>query len=668
MDRENALALVESLRQEIDEHNYRYHVLDDPKISDAEFDRLLRRLQDLEEQYPDLVTPQSPTQRVGGQPREGFGSVTHRLPMLSLDNALNIDDLRDFVRRALNLVPEAQMEFVVELKVDGLAVSLQYEDGVLVRGATRGDGEVGEDITHNLRTVKSIPLHLRRPLTLEARGEVYMPRSSFLRLNEEREAAGLPLFANPRNAAAGSLRQLDPKVAAARNLDMVTYGLGYSPALQPASHMEALITMKELGLRINPHIAILRELEDVVDYCESWREKRYQLPFDIDGLVIKINDLALQQQLGTTAKSPRWAIAYKFPAEQATTKVLGITVQVGRIGTLTPIAELSPVKLAGTVVKRASLHNEDILREKDVRVGDNVIIQKAGDIIPEVVEVVKSKRDGSEEPFVMPRACPSCGSAVSRLPGEVALRCFNPVCPAQLLEQMVHFASRGAMDIEGMGPAVVTQLLEAGLIEDAADIYRLPEKKEALLALERKAEKSVDNLLAAIEKSKTQPLWRLIYGLGIRFVGDRTARLLAEHFGSMDSLMAATAEELEAVEEVGPKIAESVTGFFALDSAKDLVERLRAAGLNLAQEKRVEQGHLAGKTFVLTGTLRTYSREEAAALIEAKGGRVTGSVSKNTDYVVAGEKAGSKLAKANTLGISVLDENSLISLLESEPQ
>lgn len=665
MERQQALNEIFELRQKIDEHNYNYHVLDAPKISDAEFDALLRRLEEMEREFPDLITPDSPTQRVGGQPREGFGSVTHRLPMLSLDNALNIDDLRHFVRRARNLVPEADMEFVVELKVDGLAVSLQYEEGIFVRGATRGDGETGEDITSNLRTVRSIPLRLRQPVTLEARGEVFMPRSSFLKLNEEREAGGLPLFANPRNAAAGSLRQLDPKVAAARNLDMVTYGIGFSPEVNPPTHYEALVFLKNLGLKINQNIAILREPGDVISYCESWREKRYNLPYDIDGLVIKINDLSLQERLGTTAKSPRWAIAYKFPAEQAVTTVLDITVQVGRIGTLTPIAELSPVKLAGTVVKRASLHNEDILREKDVRIGDHVIVQKAGDIIPEVVEVVKDNRTGDEQPFEMPKACPACGSVVNRLPGEVALRCFNPTCPAQVLEQIAHFASRGAMDIDGMGPAVVEQLLRVGLIFDAADIYSLPEKKEQLLALERKAEKSVENLLAAIEKSKKQPLWRLIYGLGIRFVGDRTARLLAEHFGSMDLIMQATVLELETVPEVGPKIAESVTAFFALDSTRDLLARLQRAGLTFSQDQEdTKSKPLAGKTFVLTGSLPTYSRDEAASLIEEAGGRVTGSVSKKTDYVVAGENAGSKLDKAVKLEVPVLDEAALRELLE----
>jgi DNA ligase (NAD+) len=667
MERQQALDELFELRQKIDEHNYNYHVLDAPKITDAEFDALLRRLEAMEREFPDLITPDSPTQRVGGQPREGFGSVTHLLPMLSLDNALNIDDLRHFVRRARNLVPEADMEFVVELKVDGLAVSLQYEEGIFVRGATRGDGETGEDITSNLRTVRSIPLRLRQPVTLEARGEVFMSRSSFLKLNEEREAEGLPLFANPRNAAAGSLRQLDPKVAAARNLDMVTYGMGFSPEVNQPTHYEALVFLKNLGLKINQNIATLREPEDVISYCEGWREKRYNLPYDIDGLVIKINDLSLQERLGTTAKSPRWAIAYKFPAEQAVTTVLDITVQVGRIGTLTPIAELSPVKLAGTVVKRASLHNEDILREKDVRIGDHVIVQKAGDIIPEVVEVVKDKRTGDEQPFEMPKACPACGSDVNRLPGEVALRCVNPTCPAQVLEQIAHFASRGAMDIDGMGPAVVEQLLRVGLIVDAADIYSLPEKKEQLLALERKAKKSVENLLAAIEKSKNQPLWRLIYGLGIRFVGDRTARLLAEHFGSMDLIMQAPALELEAVPEVGPKIAESVTAFFALDSTRDLLARLQRAGLNFMQDQEDRKSKpLSGKTFVLTGTLPTYSRDEAANLIEEAGGRVTGSVSKKTDFVVAGENAGSKLDKAVKLEVPVLDEDALRELLEIE--
>ncbi len=664
MDKKTASDLVLTLRQEINEHNYNYHVLDNPEISDAEFDLLLRRLDEIEKEYPELVTTDSPTQRVGGRLSEAFAPIPHRLPMLSLDNAFSADDLRSFVRRAHNLVPDAEIDFVVELKLDGLAVSLQYEGGLFVRGATRGDGETGEDITHTLRTVKSIPLRLKKPLTLEARGEVFMPRSSFIALNKERESSELPLFANPRNAAAGSLRQLDPKTAATRNLDMVVYGLGYSPDLSPSSHYDALMVMRELGLKTNPNIKIISDIEEVVAYCEGWREKRYQLPYDIDGLVIKINNLALQHRLGTTAKSPRWAIAYKFPAEQAVTIVEGINVQVGRTGALTPIAELTPVKLAGSVVKRASLHNEDILREKDVRVGDHVIIQKAGDIIPEVVEVVKSKRTGNEELFIMPESCPACGSTVSRLSGEVALRCFNFVCPAQVMERITHFASRAAMDIEGFGPAAAEQLLNAGLINDVADIYRLPENKEALLALERKADKSVENLLAAIENSKTRPLWRLIYGLGIRFVGDRTARLLAGHFGSLDYLKEAPAEELVNIPEIGPKIAESVVSFFALESTSELIEKLRSAGVNFVQEKKASQtGPLDGKTFALTGTLPTYSREEAARLIEEAGGKVTGSVSKNTDYVVAGEKAGSKLDKAVKLNITVLDEPALLALL-----
>jgi DNA ligase (NAD+) len=664
MNREAAKELAQKLHREIEEHNWRYHVLDDPVITDAAFDALLKQLQELEKEHPDLVTADSPTQRVGGQPAAGFVTVSHSVPMLSLDNAFSVDDLRDFVRRATNLVPEAEMEFVVELKVDGLAVSLQYEEGIFVRGATRGDGEVGEDITHNLRTVKSIPLRLREPLTLEVRGEVYMPRSSFIKLNEEREEAGLPVFANPRNAAAGSLRQLDPKVAAARNLDMFVYGFGASPELDPSTHYEALQLLRGLGLRVNPDIVILNDLEAVVSYCEKWREQRYELPYDIDGLVVKINNLALQQRLGTTAKSPRWSIAYKFPAEQAVTKVEGITVQVGRIGTLTPLAELTPVKLAGTVVKRASLHNEDILRQKDVRIGDHVVIQKAGDIIPEVVEVVRNKRTGNELPFEMPSACPACGSEVSRLPGEVALRCFNFACPAQILERVTHFASRGAMDIDGFGPAAASQLLEAGLIKDAADIYTLKDKKEELLALERKADKSVDNLLGAIEKSKTQPLWRLIYGLGIRFVGARTAKLLADRFGSLDEIMSVDQAQLEAVPEVGPKIAESVVDFFSLESTQGLMDRLRRAGVAFTQEKSDTSAKpLSDKTFVLTGTLPNYSREEAARMIEEAGGRVSGSVSKNTDYVVAGDKAGSKLEKAVKLGVTVLDEESFIEML-----
>lgn len=664
MEKDSVRQRVRQLREKIDEHNYQYHILDQPLISDAEFDADLRELVEIEQQFPDLISPDSPTQRVGGQPQSGFAQVTHRLPMLSLENALNIGDLRNFVSRAKKLVPAAELEFVVELKVDGLAVSLQYEAGLFVRGATRGDGEVGEDITHNLRTVKSIPLRLRKPLTLEVRGEVYLPRASFLTLNEERRLHNLPLFANPRNAAAGSLRQLDPQVAASRNLEVVIYGLGYAPELQPHSHYAALNSLKDLGLSINDQIVVLRELADVVSYCESWRDKRAALPYEIDGLVIKINDLSLQQRLGNTAKSPRWAIAYKFPAEQAETKVLGITVQVGRTGTLTPIAELEPVLLAGTVVKRASLHNEDILREKDVRSGDYVLVRKAGEIIPEVVTVVKAKRTGAEEPFIMPELCPACGEQVRRLPGESAMRCFNFYCPAQEVERIIHFASRGAMDIDGMGPALAEQLLAAGLITDIADLYSLAGKKAELLALERKAAKSVENLLSAIEKSKEQPLWRLLYGLGIRFVGERTARELSAHFGSLDQLISASPAELEAVEEVGPKISASISEFFALDSSKELVARLRSAGLKMTETK--EDGAeklLAGKNFVLTGTLPTYSREEAAALIEAAGGRVSSSVSKNTDYLVAGEKPGSKLEKAEKLQIIILDEQALQALL-----
>jgi DNA ligase (NAD+) len=664
MKSKTAAERISELRDEINEHNWRYHVLDAPVISDPEFDSLLRELRGLEMENPDLVTPDSPTQRVGGQPSAGFAPVPHRLPMLSLDNAFGVDDLRDFVRRAGNLVPGAALEFVVELKVDGLAVSLQYEEGVFVRGATRGDGEVGEDITHNLRTVNALPLRLRRPVTLEVRGEVFMPRSSFLRLNEERHEQGLPLFANPRNAAAGSLRQLDPKVAAERNLDMYIYAMGYAPDFEEPTHFGALQKLRELGFKVNPQSVVLTEIEEVVSYCESWRKKRYDLPYDIDGLVIKISDLVLQQRLGTTAKSPRWAIAYKFPAEQAVTRVEGITVQVGRIGTLTPLAELTPVKLAGTVVKRASLHNEDILRQKDVRIGDYVVIQKAGDIIPEVVEVVLARRTGEEQQFAMPSHCPACGSEATRLQGEVALRCLNYYCPTQVLERIAHFASRGAMDIEGMGPATVAQLLQAGLLDDAAGIYNLPDKRKELLALERWAEKSVDNLLAAIEKSKTQPLRRLLYGLGIRFVGARTARLLADRFQSIDDLAAASPEELEAVPEVGPKIAQSIREFFTLDSSRQLIEKLRAAGVNLtAAGEKTAAGPLDGKTVVITGTLPGYSREEATRLIEAAGGRVTGGVSKNTDYVLAGEKAGSKLEKARKLDITVIAEDDLKQLL-----
>jgi len=664
LNRTAAESRAAKLRTVIEEHNWRYHVLDAPVIPDAQFDALVRELAQIEETYPELVTPDSPTQRVGGQPQEGFAPVNHRTPMLSLDNATVQGDLRDFSRRAKDLAPEAVPEYVVELKVDGLAVSMQYEDGRLIRGATRGDGEVGEDITHNLRTIPSIPLRLRQPLTLEARGEVYMPRAAFLALNEERAAGDMALFANPRNAAAGSLRQKDPRIAASRSLDIFVYGLGFSRQVSPATHAEALELLKALGLRVNPHIFVSRDLEEVIQYCESWRERRLELPYDVDGLVVKINGLSLQELLGATSKSPRWAIAYKFPAEQALTRVEGITVQVGRTGVLTPIAVLVPVRLAGTVVKRASLHNEDILREKDVRIGDSVLVQKAGEIIPEVVEVLTGMRTGGEQPFTMPENCPACRARVSRLPGEVALRCTNPACPAKGMEAIVHFASRNAMNIEGLGPSRVARLLEAGLITDAADLYRLQDRKPALLVLEGWQEKSVNNLLSAVEQSRRQPLWRLIHALGIRFAGERTAKLLAEHFNCLDALRTARPEELEAIPEVGPKVAGSIVEYFSLPSTHDLLSKLRAAGVNFTQgAKKAVSRPLAGKKLVLTGTLPSLSREEATRLIEEAGGMVSGSVSRNTDYVVVGEKAGSKLAEAQKQGLPLLDETGLKEIL-----
>jgi DNA ligase (NAD+) len=664
LNRQEAEARAAELRAVIEEHNWRYHVLDAPVIADEQFDALVRELEQIEKSYPELVTADSPTQRVGGQPQEGFATVIHRAPMLSLDNAAGPGDLHDFERRAKDLAPEADLEYVVELKVDGLAVSLQYEDGKLIRGATRGDGEAGEDITHNLRTVPSIPLSLRKPLTLEARGEVYMPRAAFLALNAERDDLGLSLFANPRNAAAGSLRQKDPRVTASRRLDIFVYGLGFGPEAPPKTHTEALLLLKSLGLKVSRHIFVSRSLDEVINYCESWRERRFELPFDVDGLVIKINDLALQERLGATAKSPRWAIAYKFPAEQALTCVEGITVQVGRTGVLTPIAELTPVRLAGTMVKRASLHNEDILREKDVRIGDRVLVQKAGEIIPEVVEVLPALRTGNEQPFIMPENCPVCGSVVSRLSGEVALRCTNRACPAQVMEAITHFASRGAMDIEGLGPSRVARLLESGLIADAADLYTLQDKKPALLDLDGWQEKSVNNLLSAVEQSRRQPLWRLIYALGIRFVGERTAKLLAEHFGSLDALVDAGREELETIPEVGPIVAGSIVEYFSLPLSRDLLVRLRSAGINFAQERKASKGlSLAGKKLVLTGTLPSLSREEATRFIEEAGGKVSGSVSRNTDYVVVGEKAGGKLIEAQRLGLPLLDEAGLKEIL-----
>ncbi|MCF6096495.1 NAD-dependent DNA ligase LigA [Thermovorax subterraneus] len=668
MKKSEAEKRIKELRELINYHNKQYYVYDNPVISDAEYDKLMRELEELEKKFPELVTPDSPTQRVGGEPLPYFTQVVHRVPMMSLSNAFDEGELKDFHRRVTEVVGN-DVEYVVELKIDGLAVSITYENGIYKTAATRGDGEVGEDVTQNVKTIKSVPLKLdfppdKSPAILEVRGEVYLPKEDFRKLNEEREEQGLALFANPRNAAAGSLRQLDPKVTAKRPLAVFIYGLGYAEGVEFETHYEALQFFKRIGLRVNPHIVLFDKFDDVVDYCLSWNEKRHELPYEIDGMVIKVNSLEQQRLLGSTAKSPRWAIAYKFPAEQKTTVIKDIIVRVGRTGVLTPTAVLEPVRIAGSTVSKATLHNEDYIREKDIKIGDTVIVHKAGDVIPEVVGVVKEKRTGKERDFEMPSRCPECGAEAVRLPGEAAYRCTNSTgCPAQIKRSIEHFASRDAMDIRGLGPAIVSLLISHGLIKDAADLYYL--KREDLIPLERMGEKSAANLLSAIEESKRRPLDRVIYALGIPFVGSRTASLLADAFGSMEELEKATYEDLIKVPEIGDKIAESILAFFRQEQTKALISRLKAAGVSMEAKKKEEGPKpLEGLTFVLTGTLEKYTRQQATELIEKLGGKVTGSVSKKTDYVIVGKDPGSKYEKALNLGIKILNEDEFEELIE----
>ncbi len=652
------------LRREIDRHNYNYHVLDSPEISDAEFDALMSELVKLEEEYPVLKSGDSPTMRIGGEPLAAFSILEHKRPMLGLDNAFNEDELTAFTSRVGRLSGLEEIEYLCELKIDGLAVSLQYEKGLFARGATRGDGTRGEDITANLRTIRQLPLRLPEPLTLEVRGEAYFTRSDFEKLNRERSSGELPLFANPRNAAAGSLRQLDPRLAAERPLRLFIYGSGEN-SLKIETQGQLLQRLKDLQLPVNPYHALCGSGEEVTAYCRRWDEERRSLDYDIDGVVVKVNDIELQERLGATARSPRWAIAFKYPPEEKMTKVLDILVNVGRTGAITPVAVLDPVTISGSTVQRASLHNEDMLREKGVMIGDTVLIRKAGEIIPEVVKVIREKRDGNEKEFRMPKRCPSCGSKTVRLSGEAALRCINPTCPAQLVERIVHFASRRAMDIEGLGPAVAELLYEHDMVRDVGDLYYL--QKEELARLPRMAEKSAANLVQAIEKSKENPLNRLLHGLGIRFVGERAAALLANSFSSLEKLASASMEELTAVDEIGPRIAEAVILFFKNEQTGIVLEKLKNAGLNFQALKTSEKGggdRLSGKAFVFSGGLETYTRDEAAALVRAQGGRVSSAVSGKTDYLVAGSDPGSKLQKARDLGVEILDEAAFKQLLD----
>lgn len=661
---------LRKLREEIEYHNYRYYVLDDPVISDVEFDSLMKELISLEDEHPELVTEDSPTQRVGALPITAFVQVVHRSPMMSLANTYSLQELKAFDVRVRKALPGETVEYVAELKIDGLAVSLTYEDGYFARGATRGDGTRGEDVTHNLKTIRSIPMRLRHgsSVTVDVRGEVFMPGREFRKLNEERRLSGDALFANPRNAAAGSLRQMDPKITAARQLDIFAYGIGDVSGVTLTTQMEVLDFLGKSGFRVNPNVRLCQNIDEVMDYAKSWNEKREDIDYDIDGVVVKVNSLEQQARLGATARTPRWATAYKFPAKQGTTVVKDIIVQVGRTGALTPVALLEPVELAGSVVARATLHNEDIIRSKDIRIGDTVVVEKGGDIIPEVVKVITDKRTGNEREFRMPTTCPECGSDVIRAEGEVASRCAGEACPAQIREGIIFFASRNAMDIEGMGPQLVSQLLQSGLIRGFDDIYSL--RFEDLVELERMGEKSAQNLLDAIRNSKRRPLHRLINALGIRHVGERTARDLAVHFGSMDKLSEATYDELMGIPEVGPKVAESVVTFFKNTRNVEALRALQAQGVNMVEDTRTlssqKTNYFTGKTVVFTGALERFTRKEGEDAILASGGKASGSVGKNTDYVIAGKDPGSKYNKAKSLGVTVLTEEEFERMLKGD--
>lgn len=666
MDKQLAKEKIDALKEVLNQYGYEYYVLDKPTVPDAEYDAKLRELEELEEKFPEFITPDSPTQRIGGAPIEGFEKVRHQVPMLSLSNAFNEEELRDFARRVTNALGE-NFSYICELKIDGLAVSLTYEDGKFVRGATRGDGMVGEDITVNLRTVRSIPLTIKDKETLEVRGEVFMPKASFESLNKIREEKDQELFANPRNAAAGSLRQLDPKVAASRNLDVFLYAVGVWEGNTLPTHSARLERLQELGFKTNPEWKKYDTIEEVIEFVNYWTEKRQDLPYEIDGIVIKIDDLNQQEELGVTAKSPRWSIAYKFPAEEVVTKLLDIELSVGRTGVVTPTGILEPVRIAGSTVGRASLHNEDLIREQDIRIGDTVVVKKAGDIIPKVVRAVKEQRTGEEAEFAMPSHCPACNTELVRLEEEVALRCINPNCPAQLIEGMIHFVSRNAMNIDGLGEKLVMQLFNKGLVQTIPDLYRL--EREKLLELERMGEKSVSNLLNAIEASKGNSLEKLVFGLGIRFIGEKAAQILSQEFETMERLQRATYDEFVAIDEIGEKKADSLEQYFSEDKVNAMLQELKDLGVNMEytgpkKATGAEDSPFMDISVVLTGKLEKLSRNEAKAKIEALGGKVTGSVSKKTGLVVAGEAAGSKYDRARELGITIWNEEQLLEALD----
>jgi len=663
---------AERLRNELRRHEHLYYVLDSPEIADSEYDRLLNDLKKIEALHPELVTPDSPTQRVGGKPREGFAKVPHSRPMLSLGNAYNEEELREWDRRVHELSGESNIEYVCELKLDGMSLALWYRGGKLTRGVTRGDGSTGEDVTGNVRTIRSIPLSVDAkalkkadlPADFEVRGEVLMPLVAFTRMNDDREAQGLPRFANPRNAAAGTIRVLEPNIVAQRRLDYFAYFLLAADGSNIFDrHSGSLAALQAAGFKVNPNFARARSIDEVLKFIARWEEKRESLPYEIDGIVIKVDSAALQRKLGFTGKAPRWAIAYKYAARAGETKVEDILIQVGRTGKLTPVAALAPVSIGGTTVTRATLHNEDEIERLGLKIGDWVAVERGGDVIPKVVRVLEdAKHPRGHKKFHFPERCPECGGKVVREEGEADHRCVNAACPAKRRESILHFAARGVMNIEGMGESLVDQLTESKLVKNIADIFLLSEEK--LLTLERMGKKSAQNILGEIEKARKAPLERVILGLGIRFVGERTAQFLAEHFGSLDAIMQADEAELVEVNEVGPRIAASIKEFFGEAHNRELVERLRKAGLVFTAKKKERGTQLAGKTFVITGTLPNLSRDEAKQLIEGAGGKVSGSVSKKTDHVLAGEEAGSKLDKARELKISVISESELQAMLK----
>ncbi len=656
---------IERLRAEIRRHDYLYYVLNQPEISDREYDRLFQELRELEREHPELVTADSPTQRVAGQPVASFKSVRHAIPMLSIDNTYNAEELKAFDDRVRKGLGSSDYDYVVELKIDGLAISLRYEGGKLATAATRGDGEVGDDVTANVRTIKAVPLTLldagRIPEVLEVRGEVYMPTKSFVGLNKLRQEAGEPAFANPRNAAAGSLKLLDAKITAKRNLSFFAYATGEMSEPLATQHYEVLNKFRKMGLPVNPHIRKAKDIDEVLDICLGWDEKRASLEYQIDGMVVKVNRLDQRDSLGATGRAPRWCISYKFAAERAQTKVESIDVQVGKSGILTPVANLTPVLLAGTTVKRATLHNFDELKRLDVRQGDTVTIEKAGEIIPQVIEVNKELRPRHTKEFEPPKECPNCGSAVKKDEAGVYIRCTNPNCRGQLRERLKYFAGRNQMDIENVGIALIEQLIDAGLVKDFADLYKL--EFGQVVQLERMAAKSAAKVLDAIEKSKHQPLWRLVAALGIRHIGGQSAQILADHFGSLEALMEAGKEELEEIEQIGPTMAESVYQYFREPRNRKVIEEMLAAGVEPVHEAAQRSDALGGKTIVVTGTLEHFSRQEIEQAIKQAGGKATSSVSKNTDFVLAGENPGSKIDKARKLGVKVIGEDEFLKIL-----